>query len=126
MKCLTKKQILFLHKELIKNFGGIEGIRDENLLDSAVAAPFQTFGGKDLFPTLLEKAARLGYGIVKNHPFLDGNKRIGTHSMLTFLKANGISVNYNDQELIDVILKISDNTLSADNLLNWLIEHSNF
>lgn len=88
MKILTKQQILMLHNDLITQSGGSGGIRDEGLLDSAINTPFQSFGGTDLYPTLLQKAARLGYGLIKNHPFVDGNKRIGTHAMLVFLDIN--------------------------------------
>ena len=76
MKILSKKQIIFLHEHLINATGGTEGIKDEGMLESAMNAPFQTFGGEDLFPTIYQKAARLGFGLASNHPFLDGNKRI--------------------------------------------------
>ena len=90
MKRLTKEQILLLHSALIAQFGGSAEIRDDGLLESAINAPFQTFDGKELYPSLLEKATRLGYGLIKNHPFVDGNKRIGTHAMLVFLAINHI------------------------------------
>ena len=82
MKILKKRQILLLHSVLIAESGGSDGVRDEGLLDSAVNTPFQTFSGQDLYPTVLEKAVRLGFGLIRNHPFIDGNKRIGTHAML--------------------------------------------
>lgn len=123
MKVLTKNQILILHKDLIKIFGGLDGIRDENLLESAIFAPFQTFGGQDLYPSIIEKAARLCYGIVKNHPFVDGNKRVGTHAMLTFLAMNSFEVNYIDEDLIDIILRVADNSIGYNELLNWLENH---
>ena len=74
MKLLSKRHILMLHHDLIQNYGGTEGMRDESLLDSAVNSPLQSFSGVDLYPTLLEKAVRLGFGLIKNHPMLDGNK----------------------------------------------------
>ncbi len=117
---LTKKQILTLHKILIEKFGGVTGIRDEKLLDSAVNAPFQTFGGEDLYSTLIEKAARLGYGLIKNHPFLDGNKRAGTHAMLVFLKINRAELNCSDKDLIDIIFGVADNSVTYEEFLNWL------
>lgn len=80
MIVLSKEQILFMHKQLIDETGGLDGVRDEALLDSAINAPFQKFDGKDLFPTVQQKAARLCFGIIKNHAFIDGNKRIGTHN----------------------------------------------
>lgn len=80
MRVLSKRQILLLHSALISESGGSDGIRDDGLLDSALNTPFQTFAGQDLYPTVLEKAARLGFGLIRNHPFIDGNKRIGTHA----------------------------------------------
>ena len=82
---LNQKQILMMHSQLIKETGGTDGIRDKNLLSSALETPFQTFAGEELFPSIQAKAARLCYGLVKNHAMLDGNKRIGTHAMLVFL-----------------------------------------
>jgi len=123
MKILSKRQILMLHEELIKIFGGLHGIRDENLLDSALFAPFQTFDIQDLYPSIIEKAARLGYGIVKNHPFLDGNKRTGTHAMLMFLAINNFNVEYMDEELINIIYSVADNSLSYADFVNWLSSH---
>ena len=120
---ISKNQILRLHKNLIDKFGGINGIRDEKLFDSAISSPFQTFGGQDLYPTLAEKAARLGYGLVKNHPFLDGNKRIGTHTMIVFLKANGINLKCSNTDLIHEILSVADNSVAYEDFLNWLEAH---
>lgn len=82
MIILSKQQIIDLHTELINETGGIHGLQDEGLLESALAAPFQTYGGYELFPTIYHKAARLGYGLVNNHAFIDGNKRIDAHAML--------------------------------------------
>ncbi len=90
MKTLTKSQVLQLHTALIQNFGGSDGVRDEGLLESALSTPFATFDGKYLYASLQAKAAQLGFGLVRNHPFLDGNKRIGAHTMLVFLALNGI------------------------------------
>ena len=74
-----------LHTQLIQQTGGSDGVRDYNLLDSALETPFQSFGGDELYPTIQAKAVRLGYGLIKNHCMIDGNKRIGTHAMLVFL-----------------------------------------
>lgn len=123
MKRLSQSQILLFHQELIDRFGGVQGVRDEGLLDSALNAPFQTFAGNDLYPSILEKAAKLGYGLVSNHPFVDGNKRIGTLAMMTFLKINGISFGYTHEELIDVILDVASGALSCNDLLQWLTNH---
>lgn len=123
MKRPSKKNILELHSDLIQAFGGIDGIRDENLLESAIEAPFQTFGGQDLYPTLIEKAARLCYGLVKNHPFLDGNKRTGIHVALVLLEINGAEIEYTDDELINEIFGIADGSISYEDFLNWLEAH---
>ena len=82
MIVLSKEQILYLHEELINETGGMQGLKDEGLLDSALAAPFQSFEDQDLFPSIYQKAARLGFGLASNHAFIDGNKRIGAHAML--------------------------------------------
>lgn len=123
MKVLTKSQILCLHRDIIDVSGGSPEIRDECLLDSALNAPFQTFEGTDLYPTILEKAARLGYGLIKNHPFVDGNKRIGTHTMFVFLAVNHIELEYTDCELTDLILGIASGTKNENQLFIWLQQH---
>lgn len=116
----TKNQYLLLHRDLIQKFGGIDGLRDDGLFESAIETPFQTFGGQDLYPTLIEKAARLAYGLIKNHPFLDGNKRIGAHAMLVFLEINGVKIHFDDAELIRKIYEVADNSISYENFLEWL------
>ena len=100
MIILSKEQIIELHSHLIAETGGTDGIRDANLLESAIAAPFQSFGGREAFPSLQQKAARLGYGLIRNHAFADGNKRIGTHAMLVFLVLNKIELEYTQQEFV--------------------------
>lgn len=102
MKTLSKRQVLLLHEQLVAETGGSAGVRDEGLLESALSAPFQGFGGVDAYPSIQQKAARLGYGLVKNHPFVDGNKRIGAHAMLVFLALNGIELEYTQRELADI------------------------
>lgn len=122
---LTKNQILTLHKILIQKFGGVVGVRDENLFDSAANSPFQTFGGQDLYPTLKEKAACLCYGFVKNHPFFYGNKRIGTHVMELFLKVNKVNLNCTNEDLIKIIFGVADNSVTYEEFLNWLEAYTN-
>ena len=90
MKRLSKEQIMMLHSQLIEQTGGTTGVRDFNLLESAMETPFKVFSGEELYPTIQAKGTRLGYGLIKNHCMLDGNKRIGTHAMLVFLALNGI------------------------------------
>lgn len=123
MKVLSKHQALLLHEQVVSQFGGTDGVRDEGLLESALAAPTQTFGGQYLYPTLLQKAAQLGFALVSNHPFLDGNKRTGAHVMLTFLLLNGVELEYTQSELIDITLKIASSQTNAEELSQWNIAH---
>ena len=112
-----------LHARLIEEFGGISGVRDENMLDSALESPFQSFGGDDLYPTIQAKGARLGYGLIRNHCMLDGNKRIGAHAMLVFLALNGIELDYTQKQLYETILSVADGSTDYEGLLNWVLEH---
>ena len=123
MKILTKDQIILLHAQLIKETGGMEGIRDEGLLDSAILNPFQSFDGKELYPTVLEKGANLGFGLIQNHAFIDGNKRVGTHAMLVFLALNGFYFSYTQKELTEIILSVAAGEKDCDDLLRWLQSH---
>ena len=123
MKTLSKNQVTALHSALIREFGGIDGIRDEGLLESALAAPFQTFGGEPVYPSLQAKAAQLGFGLILNHPFVDGNKRIGAHTMLVFLAVNGIELRYEQQELIDIVLSVAAGQIDRQGLLQWILDH---
>lgn len=123
MKTLSKRQVLLLHSSLIEAFGGIDGVRDEGLLESALAAPFQTFGGEPVYPSVQSKAAQLGFGLIRNHPFVDGNKRIGAHVLLVFLELNGVVLHYNQQELIDIILSVASGEADRQGLLQWILEH---
>lgn len=120
---LTKRYIILLHDDLIKETGGMAGIRDESLLDSALAAPFQTFSGQELYPTLQAKAARLGYGLTRNHPMVDGNKRLGAHAMLFFLRVNKIELKFTCEELVSTFLDIAANQMTLEQLLEWIIDH---
>ncbi len=123
MKTLSKRQVLALHSALIQEFGGSDGVRDEGLLESALAAPFQTFGGEPVYPSLQAKAAQLGFGLVCNHPFVDGNKRVGAHVMLVFLAVNGVDLHYEQQELIDIILSVASDKTDRHGLLQWILDH---
>ena len=115
---LNMQQVLMLHEELIQETGGIHGLRDENLLGSALAAPFQTFNDQPLYPSLQQKAVRLCYGLV-----IDGNKRIGAHVMLVFLALNGIELAYTQEELSSIILRVAAGEAGATELLKWLMDH---
>ena len=119
---LSRAQIVLLHKQLIERYGGTHGIRDEGLLDSALNAPFQSFGGIDFFPTVIDKAVRLCVGLVQNHPFHDGNKRIGVMALLVMLDRNHIHLKTNSMELASVILDLASNRIDSDFLLSWVKE----
>jgi death on curing protein len=114
--------ILLLYEKSINDFGGLHGIRDTGLLEAAIARPFQTFGGTDLYPTVMEKAAALGESLIKNHPFVDGNKRTGVLAMLSFLINDGYSSKASPAELYDFVIKISTGALSLDEIVAWLKE----
>ena len=120
---ITQEQILMLHSELISITGGSDAIRDVALLSSALNAPFQQFGNTELFPTIQQKAARFGYGLIKNHPFVDGNKRTGTHTMLVFLEINGISLEYTQKELYTMVLEIASGILDTEEITKWILSH---
>ena len=120
---LSKGQVLMLHKHLIESTGGSEGIRDEGLLDSALSNPFQLFGGEELYPSIQAKAAQLCFGLVRNHPMLDGNKRLGTHVMLVFLALNGYELSYTQQELSNTILALASGEIGVKAIIQWIIQH---
>ena len=115
--------MLKLHASLIKATGGSDGIRDEGMLDMALNNPFQAFGGKELYPGIQAKAARLCFGLVKNHAMLDGNKRLGTHVMLVFLALNGYELSYSQKELCDLILALASGDIGEKEILQWIIGH---
>ena len=120
---LTKEQLLMLHEELIRQTGGASGMRDEGLLEAALAAPFLTFSGEDLYKTIEEKAACFGFSLIKNHAMVDGNKRIGAHAMLVFLALNGIRITYTQAELYTVILDVTASKKGQEDLLQWIRGH---
>ena len=118
-----REQVLLLQRTIIKRTGGSDGVRDYNLLDSAINSVYQTFGGEDLYKTVLEKGARLGFSLVSNHAFVDGNKRIGVLVMLTFLKINGVNLSLTDMDVIDIGLSLADGSMDYDKLLKRLEKH---
>ena len=119
------EDILEFHSELEESDIPVEdGVRDMALLESAVNAPFQTFGGQDLFPSIYEKAARLLYGIANNHAFVDGNKRTAVHAMEVFLIMNRVSLDYTIDEMEIMVIGIADNTLTYEDAARWITEHA--
>ncbi|MCL2631397.1 MAG: type II toxin-antitoxin system death-on-curing family toxin [Firmicutes bacterium] len=121
----SKNNVLLLHQLLAEETGGAVGVRDLGLLDSALESAFQTFGGKDLYPTKQEKATKLGFSLISNHAFVDGNKRIGMYVMITFLEVNGLSVNATNEEVARVGLALASGEMKYDELLNWVKEVTN-
>jgi len=112
-----------MHELLIEESGGMPGVRDEGLLDSALNAPFQTFDGAYLYPSLEQKAARLCHSLIGNHAFVDGNKRIGILTMIVFLELNGVLLGYTDDDLIDLGLRLADGSVDVHQLLSWIRAH---
>lgn len=120
MRYLTLEEVLELHRRLIAQSGGTIGIRDRGALESAVAQPQMSFGGEDLYPTLVEKGSALGFSLIKNHPFLDGNKRIGHAAMETFLVLNGQEIAASVDEQEEVVLKVAAGELDRGPFTEWL------
>jgi death-on-curing protein len=120
MRFLTLIEVLELHRRIIEQSGGAFGIRDVGLLESAIAQPRMTFGGEDLYPSLLEKAAALGFSIIMNHPFVDGNKRTGHAATETFLVLNGIEINASVDEQERLVLAIAAGELGREAFVEWL------
>ena len=123
MIILSKEQVLQLHISLIETTGGSNGLRDEGLLDSALNNPFQSFDGKELYPSIPAKAAQLCFGLVKNHAMIDGNKRLGAHIMLVFLALNGYELSYKQKELSDMILSVAAGEIGAEQIVQWIVKH---
>lgn len=124
MITLDKEQVKCLHKKLLDATGGLDGIRDEAMLDSALSAPFQTFDRTELFPSTAAKIARTAYGLVCNHPFIDGNKRIGTYVMMVLLELNHIETHFTDDNVIDIGLELANGKMTDKQLLDLILERS--
>lgn len=120
---LTIDEITYLHEKLIQKTGGMSGIRDIGMLESAVYSAMQSFGDEEVYPTPIERAARLAYSVTMNHPFIDGNKRIGMLVMLMTLKLNHIAIEYTQQELICLSLSVADGSNGYEEILNWIKVH---
>ena len=120
----TVQDIYELHIQLEDTFILSSGVRDENLLASAVNTPFQTFMGNDLYPSIYDKAAQLCYGIVKNHPFTDGNKRTALHSMYVYLIINGFDITATQQEVENLIIDVAAGNMINIELAEWLRENT--
>lgn len=123
MRYLALAELLELHQRIIVQSGGADGILDLGLAESALAQPQMSFGGTDLYPTLAEKAAALCFSLVMNHPFVDGNKRIGHAAMETFLILNGFELTADVDESESVILQLAAGQLEREPLTEWVVAH---
>lgn len=120
---LTKDKALLLHELMARETGGSVGVRDEGLLESALEAAFSGFGGTEFYPTTEEKGARLGYNLISNHAFVDGNKRIGMFIMLTFLEVNGIRMDCSNEDVAAAGWSVASGSMDYDQLLSWVRDH---
>lgn len=119
----SAEKVKLLHQLIAQQTGGSIGLRDEGLLESALDSVFATFGGKELYPTKEEKGARLGFTLISNHAFVDGNKRIGMYVMLTFLEVNGIRIDCTNREVADTGLAVAAGRMDYEVLLEWVRAH---
>lgn len=123
MIVLTVDEVISLHEQMIQVTGGSGGIRDIGLLESAIYSALASFEGEDIYPSVPEKSTRLAYSIIKNHAFIDGNKRIGIFVMLMTLKLNSVKLSYTQTELSSLGLGIADGSIGYDKILTWLKVH---
>jgi len=123
MRYLTLNEVLELYHRVMEQSGGAIGIRDLNALESALAQPRMTFGGQELYPTVVEKASALGFSLIRNHPFVDGNKRIGHAAMETFLVLNGYEIEASVDEQEQVILQVASGEMGREAFTDWLRAH---
>lgn len=123
MRYLSLAEVLIIYRRIAAQTGGSLGIRDFTALESALAQPRATYGGKDLYPTLVDKASALGFSLIQNHPFIDGNKRVGHAAMETFLILNGFEIDASIDEQERVILTIASGNMKRDDLALWLSGH---
>ena len=119
----SEEKVLLLHQLIVAETGGSNELRDIGLLDSALEGIFQTFGGDELYPTKEEKGARLGYTLISNHAFVDGNKRIGMYVMLTFLEVNGIHMDCTNEDVVEAGLGVASGEMNYEELLAWVKTH---
>ena len=119
----SKEKILLLHQLIAAETGGSVGVRDEGLLESAIESAFAGFGDKEFYPSKEEKAAKIGFSLVSNHAFVDGNKRIGMYIMITFLEVNGIYLDCTNEEVVEIGLGLADGSIGYEEILEWIRNH---
>lgn len=123
MRALTVDEVLETYQRIMQQSGGLIGVRDFGALESAIAQPYMTFGGNELYPSLAEKAAALGFSLIQNHPFVDGNKRTGHAAMAMFLAINGYKIDAGMDEQFEIILAVASGKLNRNNFTGWLSNH---
>ena len=123
MRDITLREALEVHHRVMAQSGGLAGIRDLGALESALAQPRMAFAGQELYPSIVEKAAALGFSLIKNHPFTDGNKRTGHAVMEMFLMLNGHAIQATVDEQVDVVLRVASGELGREGFLDWLRSH---
>ena len=119
----SKEKVLLLHQLIAAETGGSVGVRDEGLLESAIESAFAGFGDKEFYPSKEEKAAKIGFSLVSNHAFVDGNKRIGMFIMITFLEVNGIYLDCTNEEVVEIGLGLADGSIGYEEILEWIKNH---
>ncbi len=124
MDYISLDAVLALHRRIIQTSGGSAGMRDQGGLESAIAQPLMTFGGQDLYPTVIEKAAALCFSLIRNHPFVDGNKRVGHAALEMFLIPNGYIIDATVDVQERIILGAASGEVSREQLVEWLREHT--
>ncbi|MEC4816984.1 MAG: type II toxin-antitoxin system death-on-curing family toxin [Scytonema sp. PMC 1069.18] len=123
IRYLVLIEVIELHRQIIEQSGGALGIRDLGALESALAQPYMTFGGEELYPTLVDKASAIGFSLVMNHPFIDGNKRIGHAAMEVFLVMNGVEIDASVDEQESIFLSLASGKLNREAFTDWLKSH---
>ena len=123
MKTINADEVLIFHKKIIEQTGGLGGVRDIGLVQSALKRAFSTFDGQDLYKEVEDKISVITYGLIKNHGFIDGNKRIGVAVMLLLLRMNDINIRYTQGELVELGLDISNGKLNENGIKQWIKDH---
>ena len=124
MNDLYPQQVLYLYRQISRQLGGTVGLRDQGLLESAVYRPQATFGGQDLYPDLFSKAAALGHSLIANHPFIDGNKRVGYAAMRLMLRLNGQDLDASADAKVAFVVAIASGKMTEQAIADWLKHHS--
>lgn len=124
MEMIALEEIIIFHEKIIEKTGGSQGIRDIGLIESAINRPFQTYDGIELYPEIKSKISAITYSLINNHGFVDGNKRIGVSVMLLLLRLNDIEIEYKQEELVDLGIKIAENKCKEEDIKKWIESHS--